>query len=368
MVYQLAKELVKRHRVDILTSGFKDLKTNEIDDGINIYRVPVLNRKSKDTATLLSWLSFFPTSLWKGAKLIKQNRYDVINSHFAIPSGLIGIILSKLFNIPSVVSLHGGDIYDPTKKYSPYKHFYLRKIVSYVMNKSDEVVANSNDTRKRAFEFYNVKREIEVINLGLIRPSFDRVTRKNLELSDDDFLITSIGRLIKIKGLQYLLQAMHKLENKRLKLLVMGDGPEKKTLKMLSKKLGLEGQAEFLGFVGGERKYQYLSVSDLFVLPSLKEAFGIVFLEAMHCGLPVITTTTGGQTDFLKDGENGFLVPVGDVDALAEKINLLCNDSNLRQKMSNKNRKDVKNFYSEKMAERYEKLFNQTLLKYSHGA
>ena len=361
VTFQIARELVNRHKVDILTSGFKGLKNNEIEDGINIYRVPVLNRKSRDTATFLSWLSFFPMSLWKGIKLVKQNRYNVINAHFAIPSGLIGIILSKLFNIPNILSIHGGDIYDPSKKHSPHKHYFLRKIISYVMNKSDKIVAQSNDTKKRALQYYKVKKEIEIIPLGLIKHSFNKVDRKNLALSDEDFLIISIGRLIKRKGLQYLFYAIQKLGNKRLKLLIMGEGPEKESLKMLSQKLGLEGQVKFLGFVSEEKKYQYLSVSDLFVLPSLHEGFGIVFLEAMHCGLPIITTDTGGQTDFLKDGENGFLVPVGDVDSLAEKINLLYNDSGLRRKISDTNRKDVKNFYSETMAGKYENIFNQTL-------
>ncbi len=189
VVFQLARELAQRHRVDVLTSGFKGLARNEIDDGINIYRVPVLNRKSRDTATLLSWLSFFPTSLWKGIKLIRQNKYDVINSHFAIPSGLIGVLLSKLFNIPNIVSIYGGDIYDPTTKYSPYKHFYLRKTVSYVLNQSDGIIANSKYTQKKAFEHYDVKKNIKVISLGLIKPSFERVDRKSLALPDKDFLI-----------------------------------------------------------------------------------------------------------------------------------------------------------------------------------
>jgi glycosyltransferase involved in cell wall biosynthesis len=359
VTFQIAKELVKRHEIDILTSGFKDLKSSEVNDGITIYRVPVLNRKSRDTATFLSWLSFFPTSLWKGIKLAKQNHYDVINSHFAIPSGLIGFILSKLFNISNILSIHGGDIYDPSKKYSPHKYYFSKKIISYVMNKSDKIVAQSNDTKKRALKYYKVKKKIDVINLGLVKPTFDEIGRKNLELPDNDFLIISIGRIIKRKGLQYLLYSMQKLGDKRLKLLIIGEGPEKDTLKMLSKKLNLERQIKFLGFVSEEKKYQYLSVSDLFVLPSLHEGFGIVFLEAMHCGLPIITTDNGGQTDFLKNGVNGFLVPVGDVDSLAEKINLLYNDSNLRQSISNTNCKDVKNFYSETMAGKYEKLFDQ---------
>ena len=363
MTYQLAKELSKYHDVDVLSSGYKELKKWEIKNGINVYRAPVLNRKNRDTATFLSWLSFFPTSLWKGIKLAKQNHYDVINAHFAIPSGLVGVILSKIFGIPHVLTIIGGDIYDPSKKSSPHKTFILNKIVKIVMKRSDKIIAISSDIKRRVLNYYDDKMKIEIIHLGLIKPSFNKVDRKNLALSDKDFLIISIGRIIKRKGLQYLLYAIQKLEDKRLKLLIIGEGPEKDTLKMLSKKLGLEGQVKFLGFVGEEKKYQYLSVSDLFVLPSLHEGFGIVFLEAMYCGLPIITTNNGGQTDFLKDGENGFLVPVKDSDNLAERIQQLYDNQELRQKMSENNLKKINDYYIESTAERYGEIFKIVIKK-----
>ena len=360
---QIAEELGKYHDVDVITSSFRGLKNYERKHNINIYRVPIINRKDKNTATLLSWLSFLPFCLWKGVKLVKQNRYDLVNTHFAIPSGLIGVILSKLFKIPHVLTIIGGDIYDPSKQSSPHTNRILKQIIKKILIETDRVVAISTDIKKRALKYYakRDKLDIAVIHYGLVKPIYKKISRTELDLSNENVLIISIGRLIKRKGLQYLIQALGKLKVENIELLIIGDGPERDNLVKLSKKEGISHIVNFLGPVWGEKKYQYLSISDLFVLPTLHEGFGIVFLEAMHCGLPIITTDNGGQTDFLTDGENGFLVPVKNVDILAERLYLMCNDSNLRQKISNTNRNGIKNFYIETTARKYEKLFRQML-------
>lgn len=356
---QLAEELAKYHDVDVITSSFKGLKRYEIQNGVNIYRVPILNRKEKDTATTISMISFLPFSVLKGIKLILKKRYDVINTHFAIPSGPTGIILSKLFGIAHVLTIIGGDIYDPSKKLSPHNNKILRKIVKNVMKKSDRIVAISSDTKNRGLKFYNNKLEIDVVHYGLVAPSYKNIDRNELGLNNTDFVIISIARLVKRKGFQYLIQAISKIENKNIKLLVIGDGPERNNLIKLSKEMGIGSKVSFIGPIWGEKKYQFLSISDLFVLPSLHEGFGIVFLEAMHCGLSIVATNNGGQTDFLVDGRNALLVPIKDSYALAEKIIELVEDKVIRSEMSSANRKDVQNFYIEKIAQKYMKIYEE---------
>jgi len=357
----IAAELAKRHEVEVLTSGCKGLPKFEVVGGFKVYRVPVLGRGEQSTATLASLVSFPLPSLFKGIRLCREKRYDVINTHFAVPTGPTGVVLSKLFRLPNVLSVHGGDIYDPSKALSPHKNPLLRKIVEYVFNHSTHILAESNDVKRRAISHYRVNKEITIIPWGLNESTFEKASRAEMGLSQDEFLIIAVGRLVKRKGLDYLLQAIAKIQIPNIKVLLIGDGPEQNHLESLAVALGIRQQILFLGAVSDEKKFQYLSASDLFVLPSLHEGFGIVFLESMYCGLPIITTDCGGQTDFLKDGRNGFLVPVKDFEALASKTLTLLQNQDLRRQISATNREDVRSLSISATAERYEKVFKQVV-------
>lgn len=356
--YQIAKELVARgHDVDVLTSGTRGLATYEIVDGLRIYRVPVVGRTELATASLLSMLSFFPSSLIKGSQILRKERYDILNTHFAIPSGPTGVTLSRLFNTPQVLTIIGGDIYDPTKELSPSSNRLLHVVVRYVLNSSSEIIAISEDIRRRAKTDYHCETDIQVIHYGLSSFKFETRSRAELGIPEGDVVLISIGRLIKRKALDDLLLALSRLEDQRLRLLIIGEGPEETHLRDLTERLGLSLQVDFLGAIWGEPKFQYLAASNIFVLPSVHEGFGLVFLEAMYCGLPVIASSRGGQTDFLRDGETGFLIPVGDVDALAERILRLAGDEALRQRISEFNLNYVERFHIAEVARQYEALF-----------
>jgi len=360
--YQIAKGLVARgHEVDVLTSGRRGLPSNEVVDGIGIYRVPVVGRAELATAGLLSMLSFFPSSLVKGCQILRRQRYDILNTHFAIPSGPTGVMLARFFGTPQVLTIIGGDIYDPTKKLSPSNNLLLHIVVRSVLNSSRHIIAISEDIQRRAREDYNCRKDIQVIHYGLRPFSFERKSRAQLGVPEGDIMLISIGRLIKRKALGDLLLAMSRLEDQRFRLLIIGEGPEELHLRDLAKRLGLSSQVDFLGAIWGEPKFQYLAASDMFVLPSVHEGFGLVFLEAMYCGLPVIASSSGGQTDFLRDGETGFLVPVGDVDTLAERIQRLARDEGLRKKIGEFNRQYVKRFDIAEVAGKYEALFSKVL-------
>jgi glycosyltransferase involved in cell wall biosynthesis len=262
-----------------------------------------------------------------------------------------------LFKTPLVLTIIGGDIYDPSKRLSPGRNVVMRAVVRRVLDSSSQIIAISEDIKRRAREDLQCRTEIEVIHYGLTTPRFEEKSRSELGIPEDDLVLISIGRLIRRKALDDLLRALSGLEYDDWRLLIVGDGPEEPRLRDLAERLGLSSRVEFLGAVWGERKFQYLAASDVFVLPSVHEGFGLVFLEAMFCGLPVIASSVGGQTDFLKDGETGFLVPVGDVDALADRVLRLANDVELRGQMSRFNREYVKSFDIAGVAERYESLF-----------
>ena len=364
--YDLALEWAKKAQVDVLTSSWKNLKKLEKINGINVYRVKVLFRKSRDAASFLSMLTYLVTGFWKGFFLIKKNRYQIINTHFALPSGPLGFIFNKIFKIPNVLSLHGGDIYDPSKKLSPHRNLFFKSVVKFILNKATKIIAQSSNTRDNAFKYYNPKQEIGIIPLAFHPPKEQGVNltpSKKIDSTKDDFKLITIGRLVKRKSIDTIIKALAKIDNKKIKLEIMGDGPEKSSLLDLVNKLQLQKKVSFLGFVSEEKKYQYLSQADLFVLTSLHEGFGIVYMEAMFFGLPIVCSNYGGQVDFLKNEENALLIDVEDVIGCQKAIERFYNDKNLYQKCMKQNIKKIKDFYAKTVAEKYLDLFVSLPLK-----
>ncbi|HPS85951.1 MAG TPA: glycosyltransferase family 4 protein [Spirochaetota bacterium] len=357
--YDLALEWEKHGQVDVLTSNFSGLEAYNNVNGINVYRTKIFFRKSRDAATFLSMLSFLLTGFIEGFKLCRKNRYDVINTHFAVPSGPLGYILGRMFGIPNVLSLHGGDIYDPSKKMSPHKSKIFSRVVKFILNRADRIVAQSSNTRDNTIKYYNPVKEVEIIPLAFHPPVIVKSSREKLGLDKDSFYFITIGRLVKRKSIETILQALSGISNKKIKLLVVGDGPEMEFLQSMAASLNLTERVTFPGYIADEEKYSFLKNADAFILTSLHEGFGIVFMEAMFTGLPIVCTNHGGQVDFLTDKENALLIDVGDVESCRKSMLKIYKDSSLYNLMSKNNKKKVKNFYAESVAAEYLKIFNE---------
>lgn len=359
--FDLAKEWAKKAEVDVITSSFKGLPAFEIADNIKIYRVRILFRKSRDAASFLSMLTYLPGAFFRGIVLFRRKRYDVINTHFAVPSGPVGYLLGKIFKTPNVLSLHGGDIYDPSKKMSPHKNPFFSRAVKFILNHADKIVAQSSNTRDNAVKYYNPAKDISIIPLAFHPPRIPEISRDDLSLNREDFILSVIGRIVKRKAIDVIIKALAGLPDSRIKLIVMGDGPEKEALIKLAADTGVEKRVIFLGYVDDTAKYGYLKNSDLYVMTSMHEGFGIVYMEAMYCGLPIVCANNGGQVDFLKNEENAILIDVGDTDACADAILKFRKDKKLYRKCSVNNRKKIKDFYAEHVAGRYIDLFEELI-------
>lgn len=337
----LAEAWIKAgHEVDVLTSNYNDLKSQEQKNSCNIFRVKVF-RKNKNKANLLSLLLFPITGYFKGKKLCRKNNYDAINTHFAIPSGPLGYLLAKKFKIKNILSVHGGDIYNPTRKI--HNNPLLKPVIKFVLNKADQVVAQSKNIAEFGTRIYGIKGLVRIIPLGFVEPEIE------IEKKDDKFNLIAIGRLVERKGFDYLIKALPS----NIKLILIGDGPDKVKLQELAKNKNVE----FVGNVSEQDKWQYLFNSDCYVLSSLHEGFAIVCQEAMYAGLPIIATNFGGHMDYLEENKNAILIKPKDVESLAWAIDKIYNNKELRIKMGENNREKIKKYYINNIAEQYINIF-----------
>lgn len=359
---QLAEELVKGgNSVTVVTSNFDSQKPIETINGVELFRVPVLLRSDQNAASHLSMVTYFPFSLYCGFNLIRKRSYDIIHTLFAIPSAPSAILLAKYFHIPHLLSVLGGDIYDPSKRLSPHKTPILHYMVKTMIKKSDSVVALSHDIKERAISYYKTSNEIDVIHLGIPKPVYKPATREDFGFNYQDTVLVTVGRLVRRKGLTDLIRAIKDLDIPNVKLVVIGDGPEKEHLVNMSYSLGIKDQIFFFGYVSEGTKFQLLNNSDIYVSTSQHEGFGIVFLEAMTAGLPIICFDEGGQAEFLIDGKTGYLVEYGNLDLLILRLGQLCSQTNERYKIKDFNKKYVRKFFIDTCAARYQNVY-QTIL------
>jgi glycosyltransferase involved in cell wall biosynthesis len=350
----------KGHRITVVTSQYGSLQKNEHLHGVNIFRVPVLMRKKQTVASMASMISFVPMCIWKVKELMKYNTYDLINTHFAIPSGPAGQYLSRRYHIPNVLTILGGDIIDPSKFLSPHNTILLNQTVRKMLFGADRVVAESTDIKRNAQKYYGFDRQVDIVPLGIYPNAHPAKNRQALGLPMDKFIFVTIGRLVKRKNLEDLLHIFKDVqETDPSILLVIGDGPEKDNIEKRSKQLGINNAVRLLGRVSDEEKFQYLAASDVYLSTAIHEGFGIVFLEAMECGLPVISYDRGGQTDFLREGKTGHLIELGNKGNFALKLKELLNSNPLRMAIRAHNKNYVKGFYIEHVAEKYISIFNE---------
>lgn len=329
------------HKVLVLTSGDKGLQRREQVRGVDVIRVRTIGTRDRATATNLSMVCYLTFGL---AYLIlhRKDLRDVraINTHFAIPTGPLGIAASKLLSVPNVLTIIGGDIYDPTKRSSPHRNFFLRFCNRFIINWATDVVAISSDTKKRAEEHYRIRKDIKIINYGFDPPQGSKCRRDALGLSDQKYYLIAVGRLVERKGFEYLIRALQRLPTE-IHLLLIGDGPQDRELRAAALQAGVSERVSFLGYQTRERIWQYLQAADCFVLSSLHEGLGIVVQEAMSAGLPVVATDNGGQVDLIRDGRNGILVKPMDPAGLASAIEKIHAERERATEMGRNNRRDI---------------------------
>jgi N-acetyl-alpha-D-glucosaminyl L-malate synthase BshA len=259
--------------------------------------------------------------------VVRFEKLDILHVHYAIPHASAAFMAKQILMtygiyIPVVTTLHGTDItlVGKDRTYKP--------VVTFSINKSDGVTAVSENLRMETFEFFEIENEIRVI------PNFIDLTRFSLKAKDHfkkaiapsgEKILIHTSNFRKVKRTQDVIRIFAKVIQKiPSKLLMVGDGEERSDCEQLCRDLGVCDNVRFLG--KQDAIEEILSVSDLFLMPSQSESFGLAALEAMACKVPVITSNAGGLPELNIEGVTGFLREIGDVDGMAEKAIYILED------------------------------------------
>ena len=285
----------------VVTGKVKNQPEKEEADGVKIFRTSLFSLSNLSASPLIYTLSLLPFVFFESLSLIKKEKIDLLHCQGFL-SSFLGFWLSKLTGVPYLATVQRLEGRGNSIKNYVYKNATLCIGASRAIGEYFEEIGCKN---------------IKVIPNGIDPGKFENLTKK----PHDGFVIITVARLEKVKGTEYLIGAFARLSLLgRLSLVIIGDGSERKNLENLVKKLNLEERVEFLGEIPNERIPEYLAGADCFVLPSLKEGFGIVVLEAMAAGVPVVASKVGGIMDIIEDGKTGLLVEPGNSEDIAKAI------------------------------------------------
>jgi len=278
---------------------------------------------------------FQPYELALSSKLVdmvKLHKIELLHVHYAIPHAYAGYMAKQMLKhegikIPMVTTLHGTDIT------LVGNHPFYKPAVTFSINKSDIVTSVSQSLKDETYKLFDIKKEIEVI------PNFIEINKNRLDenapcqralmASKDERIVTHISNFREIKRIPDVIKVFNEIQKKiPAKLMMVGEGPEKEKAEMLCEQLGISDKVIFFGNSNDIDKI--LCYTDLFLLPSETESFGLAALEAMACSVPVISSNSGGLPEVNFNGVSGYLSNVGDIDDMAKNaLSILESDEEL---------------------------------------
>ncbi|WP_149277078.1 N-acetyl-alpha-D-glucosaminyl L-malate synthase BshA [Pareuzebyella sediminis] len=289
---------------------------------------------------------------------IKLYGIDLLHVHYAIPHAYAGYMAKKMLEeeeiyVPMITTLHGTDIT------LVGKHPFYKPAVTFSINQSDVVTSVSENLKQRTLESFDIRKEIEVVPNFIDKRKYETAytdCQRSLMAEDNEKIVTHISNFRKVKRIPDVIKVFYKIQKKiPAKLIMVGEGPEKERAEMLCDSLGISNKVIFLG--NSNEIDRILCFSDLFLLPSESESFGLAALEAMMNKVPVISSNTGGIPEVNLDGITGYLSDVGDVEEMAENAIAILGDEKTLEQFKQNAVDSALRFDIQKVLPLYEKLY-----------
>jgi N-acetyl-alpha-D-glucosaminyl L-malate synthase BshA len=297
--------------------------------------------------------------------VITNNNLDLLHVHYAIPHASAAYFARQILkksgrDIPYITTLHGTDItlVGRDQTYAP--------VVAFSINESDAITAVSHNLKDETISSFPIEKDIHVIHNFIDINRFyqsDKDHFKKMLAPNGERILAHVSNFRKVKRVEDVIHVFQKVREKMpCKLLMIGDGPERPNAEELSRSLEVCNDIRFLG--KQEQMDEILSISDLFILTSSYESFGLSALEAMSCGVPVISTNAGGLGEINVHGFTGYLINVGDVEDMAtHAFSILENETVLNQ-FKNQAKEHAMKFEKQFIIPQYEQLYNEVVQSY----
>lgn len=353
---ELGLELSKRgHEVHFITYN-QPVKLNLFNNNIHYHEVIVPDYP------LFHYQPYELALSSKIVDMVQLHKIDILHVHYAIPHAYAAYMSKQMLktrgiNLPIVTTLHGTDI---TLVGS---HPYYKNAVEFSINNSDAVTSVSKDLKRDTLSFFNIKKNIEVIPNFVDLEKYIHVhenCNRGVLANEDEKIITHITNFRKVKRIDDVINSFN-LINKEInsKLILLGDGPERIKAEKLCDELNLNEKVLFLG--ASNETAKILCLSDVFILASTTESFGLVALEAMASSVPVVSTNSGGLPEVNKDGFSGYLSDVGDINNMAKNAIKILKDSTKLINFKKNAKQQANKFDVHNIVPHYEDIYKKTL-------
>lgn len=348
-VYDLSKELVSLgHEVYVLTSHVEGYPAYEINQGVHVYRVKSLQPNAND---FFHWIGSLNLAIAdQGRELAKQIKFDCIHAHDWLVS-VAAKGLKHALQLPLVATIHATEHGRNNGIHTPVQ-FEIHQKEWELTYEANKVIVCSEYMRDEVIGVFKLPNEkVHVLPNG-VDPSMLKVygeteSWKQSFGDQHDFYIFSIGRIVKEKGFQTIIDAAPRIleRHPHVKFIIAGKGPMLHEFQEKVKERGLSSTIFFVGFVDDEKRNLFLQDCDAALFPSLYEPFGIVALEGMASGKPVIVSDTGGLGDIIKHEVNGLTIYPGNPESLADQVNALVENQEFRTKIATYGKREAETTY-----------------------
>ncbi len=331
------------YQISVVTPKiYKKSHCAEEQGGIRVYRFPFFsgNRPLIEYKNIpyLRMIFYYMTGFLVTTYVILKHKCHLIHAHWAIPTGLIGVLVESFLKIPLIVTIHGSDF-----RMSAMKKFILKKIFLYVCNKAKHIICVS-EVLKREIERLGVKGEkISVSPMGVEETFFTPLMNGKVNRIGRRIKIVSNRQLEAVYNISLLIRAVPIVlrEEPNTKFIIAGIGSEREKLEKEVKDLNVSSSVQFLGWVNHEEMPKLLSQADIYISTSLDDGTSISLLEAMASGAFPIVTDIPANREWISDGENGYLCPADNENLLAKRILDATHDKELLERSRKRNRSVV---------------------------
>ena len=375
-VHDINRHLARRgHRVTVVTPGNSSMPARESFDDVDVVRFPMelpvdltYGRVAQTRVNLMGKVArvavmahYLEAQFRATVAAARERGADVIHAHWAIPTGPAAVSAARRLGLPSVITMHGGDVYvNPEQGYDFPTRWYVRPALRWTLRKAGALTAITEDCRQHALRAGAPSRSIHLVFNGTDLRRFSPAPAGTVDPRFGPTMIFACRQLFPRKGIRFLVEAAAQLKPRfpDLKVVVAGDGFERPELIALAERLGIARDVTFLGWVPNSELPQYYRAAALSVIPSLEEGFGIPAAEAMGCETAVVASDAGGLPEVVEQGVTGLIVPRGDANALAGAIGELLADPARRRRMGQAGRERALRLFDwDRSAEQFEQIY-----------